>query len=550
MSQALLKTLAVAGLLMSATGAAYAHEEAAATEMTERQVPDVTPIVETTSGPVQGLKDRGINEYLGIPYASAPVGELRFMPPEPPPKLDYLYDATYFGPPVMQMYDAAGATREDITRQLQTTNANQAELKLSNEDGLFLNVWTPGVDEEKRPVMFWIHGGGFNYGSGSWPIYDGNNLAQKDVVVVTVNHRLNAFGYLYLGDKFGEDFAKSGNLGQLDLIAALEWVRDNIEMFGGDPDNVTVMGESGGGFKISNLLATPAADGLFHKAVIQSGAAADSGTKEEAAKLAEYVLEEAGIETVEDLRAIPAKEFMDAASRGLSKARAAGVNASFSPIVDDVVLPQQPFVDGAPDMSDDIPMLIGFNKDEMTIFVRSQPWFGKLTEAQLTAMSSRDPQMKKLVEYYKEQRPDDEPTYIFNSALSAGFVSDSFVLAEQREEGGAAPTYMYYLTWETNTWDGRLRSTHTLDIPLMFNNVEEGRALVGTGPEPVTMGEMMSDAWASFARTGKPSSELLPEWQPYETSERRTMVLDLEPELASDPVKGMREIVSSDAGGN
>lgn len=510
----------------------------------EGRVPDVTPIVQTKYGPVQGLKDRGINEYLGIPYASAPVGELRFMPPEPPERLDYIYDATQMGPPVMQMYNAAGAKDDDITRQLQTTNANQAEVKLGNEDGLYLNVWTPGADDAKRPVMLWIHGGGFAYGSGSWPVYDGNNLAQKDVVVITVNHRLNAFGYLYLGDKFGEDFARSGNLGQLDLIAALEWTRDNIEGFGGDPNNVTVMGESGGGFKISNLLATPAADGLFHKAVIQSGGAADAGNKEEAAKLAEFVLEEAGIETLEDLRSIPPKKFLAAASAGQSKARRAGVSAGFSPIVDGVVLPSQPFADGAPAMSSDVPLMIGFTKDEMTIFLRNQPWFGSMTEEQLGTFTARDPMMAELVEHFKAERPDDAPTYIYNSAASARFVQDSFTLAQEREKAEAASTFMYFMTFETNTWDGRLRSTHTLDIPLFFNNIEESRAMVGSGQGPVIVGEMMSDAYVTFARDGVPSSELLPTWEAYELDDRDMMIFDVAPELASDPVKGWREILA------
>ena len=548
MSRFGLKPLSAAGLLLAVSGfcggAMYAHEETASPASMEGTVPDVTPIVQTKYGPVQGLKDRGISEYLGIPYASAPVGKLRFMPPEPPERLDFIYDATLMGPPVMQMYNASGATDEDITRQLQTTYANQAEIKLGNEDGLYLNVWTPDADDQKRPVMLWIHGGGFNYGSGSWPVYDGNNLAQKDVVVITVNHRLNAFGYLYLGDKFGEDYAKSGNLGQLDLIAALQWVQDNIEAFGGDPDNVTVMGESGGGFKISNLLATPAADGLFHKAIIQSGGAADAGSKEDAAKLADFVLEEAGIETVEDLQSIPPKEFMAAASTALGKARRAGVQAGFSPIVDDVVLPAQPFADGAPAQSSDVPVMIGFLQDEMTIFLRNQPWFGSMTEEQLGTFVSRDPMMKELTDYFRAERPDDEPTYIYNSAASARFVSDSFTLAEAREAVDAAPTYMYYLTFETDTWDGRLRATHTLDIPLMFNNIEESRAMVGTGEGPVIMGEMMSDAWVTFARDGKPSSSLLPDWEAYDLDDREMMVLDVEPELASDPVGGWREILA------
>ncbi|MEM5518682.1 carboxylesterase family protein [Henriciella sp. AS95] len=502
-------------------------------------IPDATPIVTTEHGDVQGLVDRGIEEYLGLRYGKAPIGELRFMPPQKPDDWDGIYDATDLGAPAMQMYSASGPRTSDWSRQMQTIFPTYTEAKIDNEDALFLNVWTPAADDKKRPVMVWFHGGGYAYGSGGWPAYDGRNLAEKgDVVVVTVNHRLNVFGYLYLGDKFGEDYAASGNLGNLDLVASLEWVRDNIEAFGGDPDNVTIMGESGGGSKVSHLLATPAADGLFHKAIIQSGPAVTSGKKEEAAEFTDKLLTATGIETVEDLRAIPAEELLEA-GRSIGGMR-------FGPIVDDVVLPSNPFIPAGPEQSKDIPILIGSNKDEMTIFMAAQPWFGVLDDEDLDKMApSFGPQGPALVEYYRGELPDETPTYIAIRAQTARFMQGTHILAAQKARQGGAPVYVYWLTYETDTNGGILKSPHTLDIPFMFDNVEESRVLVGSGEGPVAMGEMMSDAWISFAKTGTPSSDLLPEWQPYQPDTQMVMELNVEPKMIAKPEAGAREILGA-----
>ncbi|MAI90853.1 MAG: carboxylesterase [Hyphomonadaceae bacterium TMED5] len=516
--------------------------------LSEYGVPDATPVVHTTAGDVQGFVDNGIEEYLGLRYAAPPVGELRFMPPEPVAPWDGIYDATSLGAPAMQMYTPSGPRTTEFTRQMQMIFPTLAEEKIDNEDSLFLNVWTPGADDEARPVMVWFHGGGYAYGSGGWPAYDGRNLAEYgDVVVVTVNHRLNVFGYLYLGEAFGEDYAASGNVGNLDLVASLEWVRDNIAAFGGDPDNVTIMGESGGGSKVSHLLATPAADGLFHRAIIQSGPGVTSGDAESAAQLADLFLEEAGVETPEALQALTADEISNAGRAALALAEAEGLSANFRPIVDGVVQPSHPFMPTAPAQSSDVPIMIGWNKDEMTIFNAAQEWFGTLPEAGLAVMGERfGEDGPALIAHYREARPDDAPTYIANSAMTARFVYGTYILADQRarQEDGA-PVYMYQLTYETDTNGGVLRSPHTLDIPFMFDNVEESRILVGSGEAPNLLGAMMSDAWVSFARDGVPSSDLLPDWTPYNLEDRPVMRFDVDPEMVNDPEQGIREILSA-----
>lgn len=536
--------LALAGCATAASGIdAVPMEDANA-------VPATTPIVETTYGKVQGLKDDGIDAFLGVRYGKAPTGKLRFKAPQKPDPWDGIMDATDLGAPAMQMYSPSGPNTSDFTRQMQTIFPTGAEAKIDNEDSLFLNVWTPAADGQKRPVMVWFHGGGYAYGSGGWSAYDGRNLAEKgDVVVVTVNHRLNLFGYMYLGDRFGSAYADSGNVGNLDLVASLEWVRDNIEAFGGDPSNVTIMGESGGGSKVSHMLATPAADGLFHKAIIQSGPGVTSGKKADAAKATNLLLAEAGITTLEQLQAIPAEDLLAAARSAAAKGAGSGMrNAlNFGPIVDGKVLMRDPFLPAAPEQSKDVPVMIGWNKDEMTIFTAAQPWFGQLDEAGMMKMAETvDPATgKQLAEAYRAENPDYEPTHIMNRVMSARFVTGSYLLADQKARQDGAPVYMYRLIWETPVSDGMFRSPHTLDIPFMFNNAEESRVLVGPGDEPLKLEAMMSDAWLSFAKTGTPSSDLLPDWPEYDPQNRAVMQFDVTPHVTSDPEKAAREIIAA-----
>lgn len=503
-----------------------------------------TPIVSTNAGDVQGLEDKGVDSFLGIPYAAPPVGSLRFKAPQPPTDWQGIYDATGMGAPCMQFYTPSGPRTTDFTREIQAIFPTQTESKIDNEDCLFLNVWTPDASEGERPVMVWFHGGGYAYGSGGWPAYNGRNLAEKgDVVVVTVNHRLNAFGYLNLERKFGEDFAASGNAGNLDLVRSLEWVRDNISAFGGDPDNVTIMGESGGGSKVSHLMAMPSADGLFHKAIVQSGPGVTSGDPDEAADYTDDILAEAGVETVEDLMALSGDDLIKAVRAVQPENAGFGQGPRFGPIADGTILPRDPFLPRAPEQSSDIPLLIGYNKDEMTLFLAPQPWFGLVDNATVDAMvAGMGEEAVATLAAYREMFPDYSPTHVASAAMGARFVRGTYILADQQSRTAEAPVFVYRLTWETPVADGMLKSPHTLDIPLMFNNAETSSSLVGTGPEALVMADMMSDAWITFAKTGVPSSELLPEWSPYTVQERNVMELDLSSRIVVDPEKSVREI--------
>ncbi|MGE0621817.1 MAG: carboxylesterase/lipase family protein [Pseudomonadales bacterium] len=517
-------------------------------------LPGASPVVSTGKGPVQGLVENGIAAYKGIPYAAPPIGERRFQAPQPAPVWETIFDATGFGAPAIQSYDRE-LNGSELSIQLATVFTMRTEMKIDSEDCLYLNVWTPAVDaagaRKNRPVLVWFHGGGFAYGSGAWPVYDGANLARKgDVVVVTVNHRLNVFGYLHLADLAGgEAFADSGNAGMLDLIAALKWVRRNIGEFGGDVNNVTIMGESGGGAKVSTLLAMPEAEGLFHKAVIQSGPGltavpADSATVSARAVLAELGVDEADLSA---LATLSTEEIVAGYEAAQAKAGGGFMGLRMAPVVDGRHLPQHPFTPEAPAQSKDVPVLIGFNKDEWTIFNTGEPWFGQLTEAELPERAAAvvGDKAPALLAAERAHHPDYSPTYLFNVLMSdARMLIGSTTLAERKAAQDGAPVYLYYLTWETPVGGGIFKSPHTLDMPLMFNNVDKAVALTGDSGAARALENQMSNAWIAFARSGNPNNEALPEWPAYDAVDRPTMIFDLVPKVVNDPKGDVRAILA------
>ncbi len=511
-------------------------------------VPQPTPVVKTTSGAVQGLISNGIHAFKGVRYAAPAIGDLRFKPPQKPAPWQGTVDAIGFGAPAMQMnFQPPAAT--DLARQLSTIFTTPAEVKIDNEDCLFLNVWTPGVgDDKKRPVMFWIHGGGYAYGSGSWPLYDGANLARRgDVVVVTVNHRLNLFGYLYLAELGGGEYAQSGNAGMLDLVLALEWVRDNAAAFGGDPGNVTIFGESGGGSKVSTLAAMPAANGLFHKAIVQSGPGLTGAKKDEATATAKALLAELGIDAANlaKISDVPAEKLL-----GAAMAASAKLPPSFSrlsPVVDGTVLPSDPFTPAAPAQAANVPLLIGTNKDEMTLFEVGQPGFMTMDDAALAARAKQTAGDKAdaLVAAYRKRSPHYTNPYLASALSTGGFMWYGSIQLAERKAAQKAAVFMYRLDWETPVANSLFKAPHTLEIPLVFQNVEICRALVGEGPGPQQLADVMSDAWLAFAKTGNPATAALPTWPPYEKKKRATMIFDATSKIVNDPDAEIRKIYAT-----
>lgn len=502
------------------------------------------PSVTTRHGRVSGaVAPNAALVFKGIPYAAPPVGDLRFAPPAAPAAWSGVRDGSAFGHTAIQNPSPSSVNpTSELGKALQQVFPARADVEAQSEDCLYLNVWTRSVSGRK-PVMVWFHGGGFAYGSGQWPMYDGANLAAQDVVVVTVNHRLSVFGYLDLPEVPG-----SGNAGMLDLVAALEWVRANIAAFGGDPDNVTIFGESGGGAKVSYLLAMPRATGLFHRAIIQSGPGVRAVPRERAAGLRTSLYKSLGLADgdVAGLRATPWDKVLAAARAAEADQPGAGFDRSgFSPVVDGDVLPAQPWDPAAPAAARDVPVMIGINKDEMTLFMASAPWFGRLDDAGLEKMAAAiyGPKAAQVLAALRKDFPQDSPTYLATHLTTYGrMFAGSVEIAERKAAQGGAPAFLYLLAWETPV--GPFRSPHTLEIPLVFDTVESSRVLLGPGPEPQLMARQMSAAWVAFAKTGNPNTGAIPAWPAYDAAQRATMIFDIDSRVVDDPYSATRQAVT------
>ena len=390
----------------------------------------------------------------------------------------------------------------------------------TGEDCLLINVFTPGInDHGKRPVMVYIHGGGFVTGSSSAPGIEGTNLAQRgDVVVVSMNHRLNLFGHLYLEGLDGGRYADAGNVGMLDLVAALEWVRQNIEAFGGDPGNVTIFGQSGGASKVAVLMAMPAAQGLFHKAIVQSASSLlRMAEPDAAARCAQLLMEQAGARTVAELQEIPAERLLNAMRETIN---AGGQIDNFRPVVDGRSLLSHPFTLAAPAPSAPVPLLIGNCEDEATFAFSQEPKNFSLAAEEVHERVKRfvgidDVEATRLIETYRSTRPGASPGKIFVAIHSDHMYRRSVIrAAELKAAQGTAPAYLYHVTWKTPVLDGLLGTPHTMCIPFVFGTVDFASGLTGTGPERYALMERMMDAWIAFARTGNPNHKGLPEWIP------------------------------------
>jgi para-nitrobenzyl esterase len=499
-----------------------------------------TITVETTLGKLRGASGGDLHVFRGVPYALAPEGPRRFAPPGALEPWSGVRDATAFGARAIQP-----ATGLDLAPEIGALLLRATEP--SREDCLFLNIWTPALgDNGRRPVMVWLHGGAFVVGSGSSPLYDGSNLARReDVVVVTLNHRLGLLGYLYLAELGGPAFADSGNAGMLDIVAALRWVRDNIAAFGGDPRNVTIFGESGGGAKVSVLMAMPAARGLFHKAIVQSGPAVEMMSPSDATSVAHKVMIQLGLDPQkpEALLALRPEDLLEA-QMVILRARDPMAFANrrklgFNPVVDGRHLPAGPFAPTAPALSADVPMIIGTNKDEMSLFFGLAPWLEGLTTLDLPRFAERlvGGRAEAVVTAYRRAQPEASPRDLFIALASdLGMRMPSLVMADRKVAQNAAPVYAYLFTWETPALAGRLKSCHGLEIPFVFETVEKAARFTGDSPGRLTLARRMSRSWAQFARSGDPSHDGLPAWPRYSTERRPTMIFDERCRVEEDPL--------------
>jgi para-nitrobenzyl esterase len=519
------------GLLASAALGAVGGTPVLAAPRSEarRGAPPPNLTVETHRGKVRGNLDGGIKVFKGIPYAATTDGLNRFRPPRPARYWTDVRDAIAYGPMCPQ-----------IEREHASFTASWTYDKDASEDCLVLNVWTPALrDQRKRPVMVWLHGGGYSAGSGSRNVFDGTRLCQRgNVVVVTLNHRLSVFGFLYLGHLGGAEYAESGNAGMLDLVAALRWVHDNISVFGGDPGNVTIFGQSGGAAKVSMLMAMPQARGLFHKAIVQSGSQLDALTPDEATKHATTFLAALEVKPTElqRLAKLPTAKILAALTRVM---KAPGPKPNYSPVVDAIVLPKGPWQPDGPAVSAGIPMIIGSTRTETTALLgATHPEYFALDDASLVRSLAGwipDKDISRVVAGFRRLMPTASPSDLFFAITTDRRVrQQAWTQAERKSAQASAPAWLYELDWATPVDGGTWGSPHSLDLAFVFDNVAKSEAMVGTGPEPQSLADQMSSAWIAFARTGNPNTGATLTWPVFLPSQRATMVFNTKSRVEND----------------
>jgi para-nitrobenzyl esterase len=481
------------------------------------------PVADTRAGKIRGQQLEGCIAFRGVPYGAPTGGANRFQPPQPRAPWQGVRDATQFGN--ISPQPSGPIIPEEIDSE-----AHEPQ----GEDCLLLNVWTPQVGPYLRPVMVWFHGGGYAVGGGSAPWYRGERLASRhDVVVVTINHRLNAFGFLYLGD-LNPAFAGVANVGMLDCVAALKWVRDNISGFGGDPENVTIFGESGGAGKVSCLMGMPAAKGLFHRAIAESGGALNLGRPEQATAAAKAMLDKLGVDPIDTakLQNLPVEEIIRATPSGFQ---------SMAPIVDGRSIPRDPFSPAAPEFSADVPFLTGSNLTESAFFLDTP--LDPLNDDELHARVKAychvdDATAHQLVALYRQEHPSRDNVFLYQLISSEYWMRTTvLVQAERKAALGRAPAYVYQFNRLSPARDGKLHCPHGSEIPYVFDDLAAGKAITGEAPAAQVLADRMSAAWVSFARYGDPNmgGADLPYWPPYSAGSRAVMCLDDECRLELDP---------------
>lgn len=480
-------------------------------------------VTQTESGKVRGYIHNSIYTYKGIPYAEAK----RFEAPQKPKPWNGVRSSLTWGP--------VAPLQVPTTRvQDESEFVFNHNWGYTNENCMVLNVWTPGInDGKKRPVMFWIHGGGFTAGSSQeLPSYDGENLAKRgDVVVVSINHRLNILGYLDLS-AYGEKYKHSANLSIIDMVAALQWVKDNIANFGGDPGNVTIFGQSGGGAKVNTLMAMPSARGLFHKAINQSGSFRSTmRDKSVTQEIGAEVLKQLGLDAsqIDSLQKVPYAVLNDAGNRALkvvndkyNKGGGMGLNAGWGPSLDGTDIPYQVFSKEAYELSKDIPLMIGTVKNEFMPSLFTNMSNAPMDKVMEYIKNTQKEKADAYVAAVKKAYPDDKkPSDLMDVDVS--FRPGAVKQAKEKSALNAAPVYMYLFTWQSPIMDGKYKALHCMEIPFVFNNIARCEEMTGGTKEAHALAAKMSDAWINFARTGNPNHKGLPTWPKFDAAKTATM---------------------------
>jgi para-nitrobenzyl esterase len=506
---------------------------------------DNIAVAETACGKVRGFIHKDIYNFLGIPYGADTSGKNRFMVPQKPNPWNDVFPAVYWPNAAPQLLDNFYANRY-------LAFTDYWHYDDISENCLGINVWTPGYKENiKRPVLLWIHGGGYTSGNSiEHPEYHGENLSrQGNIVFCSLNHRLGPLGFSDFAGVGGEKFGASGNVGMLDIVAALEWIRDNISNFGGDPDNVTIMGQSGGGAKVCTLTAMPSAKGLFHKAVVLSGNTLNGGQKDYAEKLGSYILREAGLPAsqIDKLQELPWKDYYAMANKAGMKLSAetgiTGMRGGFGPVADGMYIPQQPFYSG--ELSSNIPMIIcsTFYERSPSAFDSSLEdiTFDKAKELAKTMRGfgvSLAENASDIIDAYSRSFPDRKPIEVLSMALSNRQRTIETANAKAKQP---APVYLAWFGWNPPLFDGRLRAFHTMDIGFWFYNTDVQISHTGGGARPRNLATKMSAALVQFMKTGNPNGAGLPKWPRYTLANGETMMLDDTCEVKNDPDREARK---------
>ncbi|SDD81850.1 para-nitrobenzyl esterase [Algoriphagus faecimaris] len=489
------------------------------------QIGDNIAIAETTNGKVRGYILNSTYTYLGIPYGADTSGKNRFMAPKKPAAWTEVKPTIWWGNTAPQIMDNRYAN-------VHYSFADHWNYDDVSEDCLKLNVWTPSLDRKRRPVMVWLHGGGFTNGNAiEQDGYHGENFAkQGDVVFVSINHRLGPIGFTDLSGVGGEKYRDSGNVGMLDIIAALEWVRDNIANFGGDPGNVTIMGQSGGGAKVTCAMAMPASKGIVHKGVALSGSMLKANDKEYAQTLGRFVMEEAKLspESLDKLQEISWREYLDIANKGMERMRKEypqpGFRGGFGPIADGTHIPKGEFFSETSAHATDMPLMVCTTFHEWNP-TRTNAELEKIDRSGVIAQLKErfGEKSEEIYSAYQKDFPDASPADLWAMILSnrQGAINTSTAKAKQ-----SAPVYLAWFGWEPNLYDGRMKAFHCIDICFWFKNTDRMYTHTGGGARPRALADKMSASLLAFMRTGNPNVPKLPTWPEFSTANGETLILN------------------------